>query len=204
MFITFEGGEGAGKTTLIRELAAKLHEEGHKVFCTRAPGSLKIGAQIRDLLLYSSKDEITPKTELFLFLADRSSHVEKEIHPALSAGKIVLCDRYNDSTIAYQGIARGLGKNEVAHLCDFACNGLKPDLTFYLDIDPKIGLKRAVTASESDRIESEAIEFHEKIRRAYLQLAHDEPKRIHILDASQEKAHVFANACKILRSSLRS
>jgi len=196
--ITFEGGEGAGKTTLIRRLASKLEEEGRRVLCTRAPGSLKIGVKIRDLLLHSSQDEVTPKTELFLFLADRASHVEKEIRPALDAGKIVLCDRYNDSTVAYQGIARSLGKEEVEKLCDFACSGLKPKLTFYLDIDPEIGLQRAIDVGEKDRIESEALDFHKKIRSAYLQLAREHPKRIHVLDASKDKDQVFADAWKIL------
>jgi dTMP kinase len=202
--ITFEGGEGAGKTTLIRSLASKLEDEGRKVLCTRAPGSLKIGAKIRDLLLHCSPEEITPKTELFLFLADRSSHVEREIKPALDAGRVVLCDRYNDSTIAYQGIARGLGKEEVEKLCDFACSGLKPKLTFYLDIDPETGLQRAIDVGEKDRIESEALGFHKKIRNAYLQIAHEHPKRIHVLDASKDKDQVLADAWKILLSSISS
>lgn len=202
LLITFEGGEGAGKTTLIRTLASKLEQEGKKVLCTRAPGSLKIGAKIRDLLLHSSPDEITAKTELFLFLADRASHVEREILPALDAGRIVLCDRFNDSTVAYQGIARGLGKTEVEKLCHFATGGLEPKLTFYLDIDPKLGLERAIDVGEKDRIEAEDLSFHEKIRQAYLKLASDYPKRIHVLDASADKTQVLTQAWDLFKKFL--
>jgi len=198
MFITFEGGEGAGKSTLIDRLAKELAKKGWDVLTTRAPGGLKMGAKIRDLLLHSEKGEITPKAELFLFLADRALHVDQEIKPALDAGKIVLCDRFNDSTVAYQGIARGLGEAEVARLCTFASNGLKPDLTFYLDLDPNIGLSRAKNLGPSDRIESETLAFHQKIRQAYLQIAKEDPGRIHVIDAARDKDQVFKNAWKVV------
>jgi dTMP kinase len=198
MFITFEGGEGAGKSTLIDRLAEALLKQGKNVLTTRAPGSLKLGSKIRDLLLHSEKEEMTPKAELFLFLADRASHVEQEVKPALKAQKIVLCDRFNDSTIAYQGIARGLGEAQVAQLCAYACDGLQPDITFYLDLDPRLGLKRAKNVSPSDRIESETLAFHEKIRQAYLKIAKEDRKRVHVIDASRDKEHVFQDAWSIV------
>ena len=203
MFITFEGGEGAGKTTLIERLTKELEALGRSVHRTRAPGSLKIGEKIRELLLHSEKGEFPPKTELFLFLADRAAHVEKEIRPALKSGKIVLCDRFNDSTVAYQGYARGLGEETVADLCDFACGGLKPTLTFYLDLDPALGLKRAQNEKASDRIESETLAFHEKIRQAYLHIAKKEPQRVHVIDASRDKEAVFEDAFQLVRDALR-
>ncbi len=201
MFITFEGGEGAGKSTLIDRLANELNRLGKDVLTTRAPGSLNVGARIRDLLLHSNKGEITPKTELFLFLADRASHVDQVIKPALEVGKIVLCDRFNDSTIAYQGVARGLGEEEVAKMCDFACTGLQPDLTFYLDLDPNIGLMRAKNLGPSDRIESETLAFHQKIRQAYLRIAQQDPDRVHIIDAARDKDHVFKEAWEIIQGA---
>lgn len=200
LLITFEGGEGAGKTTLINRLSQELEKMGHPVLRTRAPGSLKLGEKIRDLLLHSDDEEITPRSELFLFLADRASHVEREIRPALESGRIVLCDRFNDSTIAYQGFARGLGPSQVVAFCDFACNGLKPDLTFYLDLDPEIGLQRAKHLGPSDRIESERPEFHRKIREAYLLIAKQEPKRVHVLNAAKPPEQVYNDARHLLDS----
>ncbi len=204
MLVTFEGGEGAGKTTLIDRLAKEMQKLGHNVLRTRAPGSLKVGEKIRDLVLHSAPGEITPKTELFLFLADRASHVDKEIRPALEAGKVVLCDRFNDSTVAYQGIARGLGESEVEKLCDFACSSLKPDLTFYLDVDPVLGLQRAKSVGESDRIESEVLAFHQKIREAYHRIAKKDPKRVYIIDATQSPEQVYSQAWDLLQPRLRS
>jgi dTMP kinase len=203
MFITFEGGEGAGKTTLIDRIAKQLESMGRSVHRTRAPGSLRIGEKIRELVLHSEKGEFTAKTELFLFLADRASHVENEILPALESGKIVLCDRFNDSTVAYQGFARGLGEAKVANLCDYACDGLKPTLTFYLDLDPALGLQRAQKVKESDRIESETLAFHQKIRQAYLHIAKKEPGRVHVIDASRDKEAVFEDAWKLVGEALR-
>ncbi|MBS3904976.1 MAG: dTMP kinase [Simkania sp.] len=202
MLITFEGGEGAGKSTLIKHLAQEMESLGYSILCTRAPGSLRIGEKIRDLLLHSDLGEITPKTELFLFLADRASHVDHEIRPALEMDKIVLCDRFNDSTVAYQGMARGLGEDEVEKLCTFACSGLKPDLTFYLDIDPALGLQRATSVANSDRIESETLAFHQRIREAYQHIAKKEPKRVYLIDAKQPPEHVYKQAWDLLKPRL--
>jgi dTMP kinase len=194
LFITFEGGEGAGKTTLIEAVYAKFHNKHKDVLLTRAPGGTKTGTLIRDCLLH--QDKISPRCELFLFLADRAQHVEQVIRPALAKKTVVLCDRFNDSTLAYQGGARGFDPTFIQHLCQFATQGLNPDLTLYLDIDPKIGLERVKRSK--DRIEQEEIAFHQKIRATYLEIAKKEPKRFHILNAAQSPDNVFAQAAALL------
>ncbi|MBS0616499.1 MAG: dTMP kinase [Verrucomicrobia bacterium] len=196
MFITFEGGEGAGKTTLIDRLHTFLQKEGKSVLLTRAPGGTEVGALIRDILL--RHEPLSSRTELFLFLADRSEHVAQIIRPALANGAIVLCDRFNDSSVAYQGVGRGFGEQWVAELCAFACDGLQPDLTFYLDLDPKIGLQRVQRTK--DRIEGEKLAFHQKIRAAYLTIAKKEPARFHVLDATKTPEEVFEEACSHILS----
>ncbi|HLB52136.1 MAG TPA: dTMP kinase [Chlamydiales bacterium] len=192
-FITFEGGEGAGKTTLISHIEKELTREGIPSLVTREPGGCKLGEKIRDLLLHSP-NLISPYAELALFLASRAQHVSEIILPALATGKWVLCDRFNDSSIAYQGAARGLGVQEVANFCQFVSQSLTPDLTFYLDIEPELGLKRAKKRSNQDRIESEALFFHQKIRQAYLDLTHQNPKRIHLLNATLPIEEVYKQA----------
>src|SRR6187431_1687241 len=142
IFITIEGGEGAGKTTLIESLYQHLLGLGREVLKTREPGGTPLGEEIRKILLHST-GPVSPYAELSLFLASRAQHISELIAPALAAGKVVLCDRFNDSTIAYQGMARGLGMEEVAAVCRFICAGLEPQLTLYLDIDPAVGLSRA-------------------------------------------------------------
>lgn len=193
MFITFEGGEGAGKTTLMNRLQDYLAAAGHVVVATREPGGTPLGNAVRDLLLKKNPSIPVPATaELFLFLASRAAHVEELIRPALQAGKVVLCDRFNDSTVAYQGYARGLGEERVRMLCNESTGGLQPDLTFYLDLPPDIGFKRMSAASrEQDRMEEEAIDFHIKVRKAFLSMAAKEPGRIKVLDASQTPDQVF-------------
>ncbi len=186
LFITFEGGEGAGKTTLMKKLAEKLKK--HEILQTREPGGTQLGESVRSILLNPQK-KISARSELTLFLACRSQHIEEVILPALEEGKIVLCDRFNDSSVAYQGAARSLGMEKVQKFCNFICNNLQPDRTFYLDIDPAIGLKRA---SGSDRIESEKLSFHETIRSAFLILAKQHPERIHVIDARKTADQVFA------------
>jgi dTMP kinase len=194
-FITFEGGDGAGKTTLIQKIFGYLERLGYDVAQTRAPGGTVLGQQIRNLLLHTHDAPLSKRCELLLFLADRAQHVDELILPHLKQKKIVLCDRFNDSTIAYQGGARGLTESLVRKLCDFACDGLKPDLTLYLDLDPKIGFQRAQKAGMvKDRIESEALAFHQKIRKTFKQIAKKEPKRFIIIDASKTADQVYAQA----------
>lgn len=196
LFITFEGGDGAGKSSLIDKIYEELSRKAKQALKTKAPGGTKIGEAIRNLLLHSHTP-LNPRTELFLFLADRAQHVEEVIKPALQKGVIVLCDRYNDSTLAYQGAARGLDGDFLHDLCHFATNGLNPDLTLYLDLDPKIGFERLKKAGlTKDRIESEDIDFHQKIRNGFLKIAHQEPKRFRVIDASQTPDSVFAHAMR--------
>lgn len=194
VLITFEGGDGAGKTTLIEKVYRYLEEAGHKVVRTRAPGSTKIGEEIRRLLLSKHSEPMSSRSELFLFLADRAQHVDAVIRPALEQKKIVLCDRFNDSTLAYQG-ARGFFEERLKDLLTFASDSLVPDLTLYLDLDPKIGFERTKAGrQEHDRIESEALVFHRKIRSAYRKIAEREPKRFILIDAELSPDQVFERA----------
>ncbi|KKM70725.1 hypothetical protein LCGC14_1437870, partial [marine sediment metagenome] len=193
-FITFEGGEGSGKTALIGSI--KKYLESRKLDCivTREPGSTKLGEHLREIVLQEKKGKkissnlsktLDPKAELCLFLASRAQHIKEVILPSLEKNNIVLCDRYNDSSIAYQGHARDLGIDKVIEFSSFIIEDAIPDLTIYLDIDPKIGLSRV--QSKLDRIESEKMEFHKKIRDGFHILAKKFPKRIKIIDASVSK-----------------
>lgn len=200
-FFTFEGGDGAGKTTLIEAVYAHLKAEGLDPLWTRAPGGTTLGAQIRHLLLEEKELPISKRAEILLFLADRAQHVDEVILPALNANRIVLCDRFNDSTLAYQSGARGLEEQDVRALLDFACDHLQPSLTLYLDIDPKLGLERCL--GSKDRIESEKLSFHQEIRGAYHRIAKLEPNRFKILDASRSKEEVFAQALHYITPLIR-
>ena len=178
VFVTFEGGEGVGKTTQIALLRAALEREGHAVRVTREPGGDAVGETVRNLLLTS---DMTPRAELLLFLASRSQNVEQVIRPHLEGGGIVLCDRFIDSSVAYQGMARGLGMETVAHLNHFATGGLVPDLTLLLDSDPSMGLARQ---TNRNRMEAESLAFHQRARQGFLAAAANEPGRIVVLEAA--------------------
>lgn len=206
-FITFEGGEGAGKTTLMDRCTNALLAEGKRSVKTREPGGSKLGEYIRQWLLNRDfQIQVGHKAELLLFLASRAQHLEEFIRPAMQGGSIVLCDRFNDSTIVYQGIARGLGKTEVQKLCELVCGDIIPSLTFFLDVDPEIGLQRTkklhkenAKAGEGDRIENEGLSFHRLVREGFLQLAQENPDRIQVLNANQSEEHVFEQAWAILK-----
>ena len=200
MFVTFEGGEGAGKTTLIEKMAEALKVKGYEVLRVREPGGTRLGEAVRGLLLHG--EDVSPYAELCLFLASRAQHIAEVIEPALKSGKIVLCDRFNDSSVAYQGCARGLGMDAVRKVCDLIVHGVQPKVTFYLDIDPEVGLKRAQKARAQDRIEAESLSFHQKIREAYHTLHRKEPGRLRLLDASQTPEVVFHQAMKVLEQCL--
>lgn len=201
-FITFEGGDGAGKTTLIEKLSSTLRAKGSDLVLTRAPGGTPAGKVIRELVLHS-EDPLAPRAELLLFLADRAQQVEKVILPALAQGKTVLCDRYNESTIAYQGVARGLDLPFVKAMCSFATKGLMPDLTLYLDIDPAVGLERVKKEKgKADQIEKEDLSFHAAIRRTYHKLAMEEAPRMQIIDASRSPEEVFSHALRYIEERL--
>lgn len=203
LFTTFEGGEGAGKTTLIKSLKEELVEMGYATIITREPGGSVLGEKIRQLLLNQSGTvTISPMAELMLFLADRAQHIEEVIKPALKAGKIVLCDRFNDSTIAYQGVGRGLGFEKVQDFCLGVSGEVIPNLTFFLDLDPEVGLKRVKEQRVQDRMEREKALFHEKVRQGFLALAKQDSHRIVVLDASRSAESVFKDALKHLEARL--
>ncbi|MBX7134077.1 MAG: dTMP kinase [Fimbriimonadaceae bacterium] len=188
-FITFEGPEGAGKSTALTALAERLTQVGHKVVVTREPGATEFGRQVRDLLLHG--ENLPPRSELFLFLADRANHVQNLIRPALNEGAIVLCDRYADSTVVYQGYARGLDIERLRELNAFATDGLVPDLTLLFDLDPELGLSRL---TNKDRLDKEGIDFHRRVREGFKQEAAREPGRWVTLDASQPPEEVLCAA----------
>ena len=194
IFVTFEGGEGAGKSTLLNKVADYLELKGLCCVKTQAPGGTSLGRSLREILLYKKEIALLPRAELLLFLADRAQHVDEVILPALQRGSLVLCDRFTDSTRAYQSGGRGLDDREVYALCEFAAAALKPDLTLYLDIDPLLAMRRIVRST--DRIESEALLFHQKIRAAFLKIAKEESERIYLIDASASFEEVFQQACR--------
>lgn len=197
MFITLEGIEGSGKTTQIKNICRFLENKGHDCVITREPGGTKIGKKIRSILLDPESKGMEPMAELLLYFSDRVQHVKKLINPALSAGKTVICDRYFDATMVYQGYARGLDVKLIARLHELVLEGLKPDITILLDLSPEIGLSRAweqidngSRAGDETRFEKEALSFHQKIRAGYLELARLEPQRFRVIDASRGKNKV--------------
>lgn len=176
-FIVFEGGEGTGKTTQIKLLEKKLRDLGYLVFVTREPGGngSPIAEKIRQLLKDPTNKDMAPETELFLFLASRAQHIRKHIDPHMKLNYIVICDRYFGSTLAYQHFGRGLfNLDEVKRLNNFATGGLEPDLTFFFNIEPEKALNRIKTTAENDRFDSEALEFHHRVRNGYLTLSRTE------------------------------
>ena len=185
-FITFEGPEGSGKSTQLRILATRLRERGYAVVETREPGGTAIGESIRDIMLRPEHHALRPTAELLLMFASRAQNIDEVILPALAAGKIVLCDRFTDSTLAYQGMARGLGADTVYDVDRIACRGLVPHLTLLIDIDVEIGLARA----EQTRMEEQPMSFHRAVRDAYHQLARDESKRIRLIDGARDRESV--------------
>ena len=203
LFITFEGGEGAGKSTLIDRVFVHLAMKGYLTIKTREPGGTKTGELIRELLLHKKEVSLQARAELLLFLADRAQHVDEVILPALKRGEIVLCDRFNDSTLAYQGGARGFDLSIIENLCRFASAELPPQMTFYLDIDPRLGLERVKKSGvESDRIEAESLAFHDRIRTAYRAIVAREPHRVHLIDASASSDEVFQKTIEKIDAAL--
>ncbi len=198
LFITVEGLEGSGKTTLVQALAHWLREQGYSVCVTAEPGSSPLGKWLRDILLQG--EERTAWAEVFLFLADRAEHVAKVIRPALERGEIVLCDRFTDSTLAYQGFGLGLPVETLRELNRIATNGLMPDLTLLLDVFPEVGLQRSQQATVFERRQ---LPFHQRVRWGYLRLAQKEPLRIKCLDANQPVETVIAEAQRWVEEAVR-
>ena len=190
MFITLEGPEGSGKTSQIKELAAYLQSLGYEVLTTREPGGTDIGDQIRQVLVRLENQGLHPRTEILLFLAARAQLVEQVIKPALAAGKVVLCDRYGDSTLAYQGYGHGLNMDALRSMLAFATDQLKPDLTLLLDLDVETGLQRKRKEDEWNRLDAYALAFHQRVREGYHELCRQEPERWRVIDAMQPKEAV--------------
>lgn len=202
LFVTLEGGEGAGKTTLLKRLESTLTQQGYQMKVTREPGGTSLGKAIRSWILEKRSPPIAHMSELLLFLADRAQHLEEVIRPALKEHQIVLCDRFNDSTVSYQGIARGLGMEFVHNLCEQVCEGLIPDLTLYLDLNPSIGIDRVRKARILDPMETEHVAFHQKIREGFLTLASLYPERIKVVDAQQNPEQVYQQSLALLEAKI--
>lgn len=203
MFITLEGPEGSGKSTQIKRLAKRLELMGFPVITTREPGGTPIGDQIRQVLVRMENKELHPRTEILLFLAARAQLVEQLIKPALQDGKIILCDRYGDSTLAYQGYGHGLDLEKLRQMLNFATDHLKPDLTILLDLDVKLGLMRKKAEDEWNRLDAYEVLFHERVREGYLNLAREEPDRWRIVDASQGIDAVQEDLLRIILDALK-
>ncbi|MBI5199035.1 MAG: dTMP kinase [Nitrospirae bacterium] len=209
IFITFEGVEGSGKTTQIDLLANALEAEGLHVVKTQEPGGTRIGAMIRKVLLDPKNKEIGPMTELMLYGASRAQHIKEVILPAIKEGKIVLCDRFSDSTIAYQGYGRALSLEIIEKLDIFATEGLKPSLTILLDINPEKGLFRAKRRIEENnslkegRIEQEGFSFHKRVREGFLRLAEEEPDRIKVMGADLPVEEIHKKIIEIVKEKFQ-
>jgi dTMP kinase len=210
MFITFEGTEGCGKSTQINKLKDYLVQKGHDVVLTREPGGTNIADKIRKILVDATNKEMVPLTEVLLYYASRAQHLHELIIPSLKQGKIVLCDRFNDSSLAYQGYARGLDSKLLSALTDLVVTENKPNLTFLLDMPATEGLSRAkARAAElkpedrEDRFEQEALIFHEKVRQGFLNLAKKEPERFVIINANRSIDEIFENIVHVINQKLR-
>jgi dTMP kinase len=202
LFITLEGVEGAGKSTLMSYVAEILSNSGKDVLQTREPGGTKTGEQIRNILLNRNNITVTDDTELLLMFAARAQHISEIILPALSSGKVVLCDRFTDASYAYQGGGRGIETSRIETLEEWVQQGLKPNLTLLFDLDVEAGLRRAGNRSEADRFELEEMSFFERIRTCYLQRAKNEAERFRIIDAAQTFDHVKQQIQDILKEYL--
>lgn len=203
MFITFEGPDGSGKTTQVKWLADYLSRRGCDVLAVREPGGTPIGEQVRDVLHSLANREMQPRTEILLYCASRAQLVGQVIRPRLQSGGIVLCDRYADSTLAYQGYGRGLDLPTLRTILDFCTSGLKPDITFYLDIDAERGLnRRKVGGGEWNRMDDLAVEFHRRVRAGYLEMVAHEPARWQVVDAARPEETIAKEIREIVDKRL--
>ncbi|WP_175989789.1 dTMP kinase [Bacillus sp. Marseille-Q1617] len=201
-FITVEGSDGAGKSTILKELYDQLVEDGYEVVQTREPGGIAIAEQIREVILNKDNTAMDIRTEALLYAAARRQHLVEIIIPALEKGAIVICDRFIDSSLAYQGNGRGIGMMEVMNINQFAIEDKMPDLTLYFDIDPEEGLKRIAQhdGREVNRLDLESLDFHQKVYEGYQTLVKQYPDRIKVVDASRNKEEVFVSAYDIVKN----
>ena len=204
MFITIEGPEGSGKTTAVDAAVKKLEEMGYQIVRTREPGGTPIAEQIRNVILDKNNTAMDQRTEALLYAASRRQHLVEKVWPALKEGKIVICDRYLDSSLAYQGGARGLGVDNILQVNSFATEGTFPDLTLLFDIDPQLGLARIAANSnrEVNRLDLEKIDFHNKVRNTFLELAKRYSERYVIIDASQSREEVAKKTLEVMLSRI--
>jgi dTMP kinase len=209
-FLTFEGIDGSGKTTQLRRLAERLTAAGYDIVCAQEPGGTRVGREIRKILLDAVSTDLRPVPELLLYFASRAQNVEEVILPALEAGRVVLSDRFTDASTAYQGCGRGLGIETVRTLEQIACRGLRPDLTFLIDLDIETAVRRALERSsaaasgDETRFEREQREFHERVRRGYFEIQRREPERVRPIDGNRDPetiaGEIWSIACNFLNS----
>jgi dTMP kinase len=204
LFITFEGGEGSGKSSVMKLLAERLEKEGYSIVTTREPGGTPIAEEIRNVILDKKNTDMDPRTEALLYAASRRQHLVQKVWPALKEGKLVLCDRFLDSSLAYQGVARHLGVDEILNVNLFATEGKYPDLTLFFDLEPEIGLARiaANAGREVNRLDLEKMDFHKNVRAAFQDLAKRFADRYVVIDASQSFEKVFEDAYKAIKARL--
>ena len=198
-FVTIEGCEGVGKSTLLRGLKDYLETAGRDAVFTREPGGTEVAERIRAVILDPENAAMTPTAELLLYAAARAQHTEEKIIPAVRDGKLVICDRYSDSTLAYQSYARGLDRGECLAANEIARRGIKPDLTVFLDLSPERGFARKGGADKGDRLEREKIDFHERVYAGFRAIAESEPDRVVAVDASKSKEEVLAAVVNLLK-----
>lgn len=205
LFITFEGPEGAGKTTVIKEIAERLAQQNIDVLATREPGGIEIAEKIRTIILNPAHTAMDERTEALLYAAARSQHYFEKVRPALDTGKMVICDRFIDSSLAYQGHARGIGVDEVLSINEFAIGKKLPDLTILFDISPEVGLARihAHGDREVNRLDVESLAFHQKVREGYLQLVTRYPERINVINADQSIERVVEDVWAVLCEAIQ-
>ena len=202
LFITFEGPDGSGKTTVAKAVCSKLQELGYDVVHTREPGGIEISEEIRNIILDPKNTAMDARTEALLYAASRRQHLVEKVFPAVEQGKIVICERFLDSSLAYQGYGRNLGIDEVLNINLFAIENTYPDLTIYLDVDEEVGLSRMKDRSFKDRLDQESIDFHHRVSEGYREVLKRFPERIDVVDASRSKEEVINDSLDIILNKI--
>ena len=203
IFITLEGPDGSGKSTIMKRITEYFESKGIKFIATREPGGTQIGEDIREIILDRRNKNMAAETEALLYAASRSQHIHEKIVPALNTGSIVLCERFILSSLAYQGIGRNLGIDEIEMVNDFAIRGIRPDLTLFFHIDPSLSLDRKTKGMEGDRLEKEGTDFHKKVYKGYLKLLNRYPEDIKLIDANRSVEEVFKQSIYYIEKALK-